>query len=91
MGDLPYLVSVRGVEERGVNQKELDIINDNTMQLIASLNALKVAASLTVDIHKGRCRLVKLGKTVIMEDGEQRLMLIPAQSYNKGGSNATPA
>lgn len=71
-----------------MNQKELDIINDNTTQLIASLNALKVAASLTIDIHKGRCRFVKMGKTVIMEDGEQRLMLIPAQSYNKGAEGA---
>lgn len=73
-----------------MNQKELDIINDNTIQLIAQLNALRLPACLTIDIYKGRCRFVKLGKTVIMEDGEQRLMLIPAQSYNKGRIDATP-
>ena len=71
-----------------MNQQERDIINDNTTQCIAQMNALGMAACVTIDLYKGRCRFVKLGKTVIMEDGEQRLMLIPAQSYRKGGSNA---
>ena len=67
-------------------QQELDIINDNTAQLIAQMNAHKLTACLTLDIYGGRCRFVKLGKTVIMEDGEQRMVLIPAQSYKKDES-----
>ena len=66
-----------------MNQQERDIINDNTVQCIAQMNALGMSARVTIDLYKGRCRFVKIEKAVIMEDGEQRLMLIPAQSYRK--------
>ena len=59
-------------------------INAAVAQLFTQqLASLRFTGEITVEIQRGVSRFVRIGKTVIMADGEQRLCLVPALSYGK--------
>ena len=59
-------------------------INAAVAQLfMQQLASLRFTGEITVEIQQGVSRVVRIGKTVIMVDGEQRLCLVPALSYEK--------
>lgn len=59
-------------------------INAAVAQLFTQQFAtLQFTGEITVEIHEGVSRFVRMGKTVIMANGEQRLCLVPALSYKE--------
>ena len=61
-------------------------INAAVAQLfMQQFSELRFTGEITIEIQRGVSRVVRMGKTVIMDNGEQRLYLVPALSYGKGG------
>ena len=61
-------------------------INAAVAQLFTQqFSELRFTGEITIEIQQGVSRIVRMGKTVIMDNGEQRLCLVPALSYGKGG------
>ena len=71
------------VDDGEMNRRQ---INEAVAQLFTEQFAIPgITAEFTVCVTHGVARVVKLGKLVLMKDGEQRFHLIPSQSHDPGG------
>jgi len=55
---------------------------DRQLQELANLG---YTGQLVVHMHQGRIRRITIEGAVLVDGGEQRLHLVPAVGYNKGG------
>ena len=52
---------------------------------LEELASLDYTGRVVVHMHRGRIRRVTVEDAVLIDNGEQRLHLVPAVGYNKGG------